>query len=897
MDTNNAMPPRAPTSPQAQPPVNPSMSMGNKNTDLYEAISRDDEEVVVTPKKKRPSPFMGSVVLFMKVTFYLDSVRRAHESFFHFLGGLWAGFMGLLYLGGLVTLFLSFYARARLPLYLENFFSNHNLKYDSLKMADYSLSRIQVVNLHDDANKYVIPQLNIHSTFADFLQGRIRTVTADGLKLNLKSAKNDEESLANLLTVLGMIANPMEAGLDLKINSITINNGVLNMEGKKMQIPVNFSMSGLYNTKKNQVIIPFTINEDFLKMDAALTVGGNAKKRKLDLAIKSGSLTLSNRAPEELQGEVALETDGNKIATIHAAINLNYGHSLKTIQTDLTNTEKGYKGNLSFLYKNTAENDAKPLADLTLSLDSLSITKEGDISSSAPLPFKIKRLIRNTTRLEGVEGILKGQMSCNLPAGSCSYDLSQEANIRYQNLAMKYKDQNIVIDEPGNLSFQPSHNTLSLQLNDSRVGLNWRLSNIDLKGFYNVQANTLNLKAQNAQLSGSFSTQIQEDSFDVNVENGFYKTPNLTMEEIRLTARDLYNPTVPIQFSARNVITTSSLLTKPVSVDLTYANQQVKADVRVQKTNIALYAEGVFQPFQKTFVGQFKMPTINLKEIPFPLHELSSVFPKSLHKLSGQAIATGQLHFSGTTNIAGPFYLGLKNVHFHIDNTPVSNVNTVVALQSLMPLVSAPNQTLSIGKIDALVPLTNIRSSFQFENQAIRLLSLDAYLGDESLALSSALIPYRKPNAMLYLKTNKDFEIAKMAPFLNLPGMTPVGGTGSLSIPVDISENGVSLSSVTLKVNNTTFRRAADKKDIVGLFQQKNDAYMVRSGQLIFDKEKKLQLDLDGWLMPMRKREAFSKKDVQLTTPLFKAGQETSVPEKIQDRQKSLFQMLLDKVK
>ena len=156
MDTNNTMPPRA-QGPQAQPPVNPSNGMGPKKTDLYEAISKDDEEIIVKTKKKNQSPLMGSMVWFMKLTFYIDAVRRNHGSFFHVLGCIWAAFMGFIYLGGLITLFLSFYARARLPLYLEDFFTRHHLKYDSLKMADYSLTQIHVVNLHDDANKYIIP--------------------------------------------------------------------------------------------------------------------------------------------------------------------------------------------------------------------------------------------------------------------------------------------------------------------------------------------------------------------------------------------------------------------------------------------------------------------------------------------------------------------------------------------------------------------------------------------------------------------------------------------------------------------------------------------------------------------------------------------------------------------
>ncbi|MGN0919532.1 MAG: hypothetical protein ACI4OR_02080 [Alphaproteobacteria bacterium] len=892
MDMNN-MPPHAPKSAQAQPPTNPSTNVGSKNTDLYSAIAKDDEEIIMTPKKKRQSPFMGLVVLFMKVTFYFDSVRRTHESFFHFLGGLWAGFMGLIYLGGLITLFLSIYARARLPLYLENFFESHNLKYDSLKMADYSLSRIKVTNLHDEGNQYVIPQLNVHSTFADFLQGRIRTLTADGLQLNLKSAKANGESLENILSVLGMIANPMEAGLDLKINSITINNAVLNIEGADTKIPVNFSMSGLY-THNAQVIIPFTVNEEFLKMDASLSVSGQAQDRRLDLTIKSGTLALANRPPEELQGNVVIQTASDKITSVKSQINLNYGYSLKTIEADLENSEKGFKGNLSFLLKNTSEKEAKPLADLTFTVDELLITKDGFISTSAPLQMKINRLVRNTTLLEGVGGTLNGDLQCSFTSSKCQYDLTQEATLQYQNLAVRYKDQNIVINESGNLLFMPSSNTLILELTDSKIGLNWHLSDVILSGFYNTPTNTLLLKADTCQLNGSFSTQIHQDSFDVEIMNGFYQTPNLTMKGIDLTAQDLYNPTAPIRFSADEITTSSALLKQPVSVEMTYLNRQVKANVRVKETDISLMAEGVFQPFQKTFIGQFKMPSVDLKNLPFTLFDLSSVFPKSLTEVSGQVVAAGQLHFAGVANIAGPLYLGLQDVNFKAKDVAVGPVNGVVALQSLLPLVSAPNQNLFIGKIDTLAPLTNINASFQLENQALRLLAMTAGLGSETLSLSSALIPYRKPNALLYLKTDKDFDIAKMTPYLNLTGTTPVGGTGSLAIPVDISEEGIELSSVSLKVNNVTLRQVADKPDVVGLFQQGNNAYMIRTGQLVLDKDHFLQVDLDGWLMPMRKREAFTQNDIQLDKPLFKSGKESPVPAKIQDRQKLLFQMLTD---
>ena len=249
MDTNRAMPPQKLDQPRT------SSAHGGMDTDLYKAIVGEvkEDEILASPKKKKQTVVMSAVVLFMKITFYFDSVRRTNESLFTFLSGLWRGVMFLIYLGGIATLFLSIYARMRLPLELENFFESHNLKYDSLKMADYSLSQINVFNLHDAEDKYVIPELNVHSTFADFLKGCIRTVTVDGLRLNLRSTSANKNSLENILKVLGMISNPMESGLDLKVNYVTINNATLNIEGEGTKIPVSFSMCSLIGTKS---IIP-----------------------------------------------------------------------------------------------------------------------------------------------------------------------------------------------------------------------------------------------------------------------------------------------------------------------------------------------------------------------------------------------------------------------------------------------------------------------------------------------------------------------------------------------------------------------------------------------------------------------------------------------------------------
>ena len=178
------------------------------------------------------------------------------------------------------------------------------------------------------------------------------------------------------------------------------------------------------------------------------------------------------------------------------------------------------------------------------------------------------------------------------------------------------------------------------------------------------------------------------------------------------------------------------------------------------------------------------------------------------------------------------------------------------------------------------------------ENQALRLLNVDAELGKEPLMMTNALIPYRSPNALLYLKSAKDFKMDSFMPYLNIPGASVLGGTGSLSIPVSVSEGQIDLTSVVLKMNNVTLQKDDAKKDIIGLFQKGNSAYMIRTGQFILDNSNYLQVDLDGWLMPARKKDPFAKADTVLKVPLFKAGDIAPVPQEISDRQRLLFQAL-----
>ena len=84
--------------------------------DLLSQISAQDEVVEDTPKKKKHrSISIDFAVLFMKLTFAFDEVKRKYNFLFSFLGWLWAVFMVLVYIGGLAMIGLLGYSYLTFP--------------------------------------------------------------------------------------------------------------------------------------------------------------------------------------------------------------------------------------------------------------------------------------------------------------------------------------------------------------------------------------------------------------------------------------------------------------------------------------------------------------------------------------------------------------------------------------------------------------------------------------------------------------------------------------------------------------------------------------------------------------------------------------------------------------
>ena len=373
----------------------PQGSSQGQDQDLYAAITAEDTPIVVEKEKKHVSPMMAMVIKFMKLTFWMDLTRRSNESTFHTIAFVWHAFMAMLYICGGVTLFLCLTSFVHLPLKLETFFNQHDVKFDKLEMADYSLTQIDIENLHDEKNTYQIPNVRIHSTFGDFLKNKILSVEAEGVKINLDSKQSKQNELAWLIELFSSFNKQNAQTMD--INSITISNAVLTILGKNITLPISFSLTGDYS-QKAQTAVLFNINESFLKMQGNLSISGEGQKRKLEMTITSGTLALPNQQEEELDGTINIDVNGQKIQAISSEINFNYAHTEKKLILEMEkSTDEGFDGTLDFTIKNTAtqQKGEETLVDLSLDFTNLLMDENKNVSTQSPLKLTIKHLNQN----------------------------------------------------------------------------------------------------------------------------------------------------------------------------------------------------------------------------------------------------------------------------------------------------------------------------------------------------------------------------------------------------------------------------------------------------------------------------------------------------------------------
>ncbi|HEX6860384.1 MAG TPA: YdbH domain-containing protein [Caulobacteraceae bacterium] len=111
-----------------------------------------------------------------------------------------------------------------------------------------------------------------------------------------------------------------------------------------------------------------------------------------------------------------------------------------------------------------------------------------------------------------------------------------------------------------------------------------------------------------------------------------------------------------------------------------------------------------------------------------------------MREAEGAAAFTGQIVWrpDGMTSSSD---LAVPAMNFHSPAGEVTGLNTMLHFTSLAPLITSPDQPLTIAKLDAITPLTNIATRLELIEGAVRLRATTAEVGDGRVDLEPLTFP------------------------------------------------------------------------------------------------------------------------------------------------------------
>ena len=872
----------AQTSTTPTPPSVGTPPSAGQDSELYNQIAIGDAEPVVVKKKSKPFlvTFMATI---MRFTLWVDSIKRTHELFFHGLSVAWAIFIGIVYLSGILIIIFDCYNRLQFPIYLEDQLQARNIQFES---AEYSTDRIVVHHLKDPSGMYTVDTMIIDSTFADLLQKRIRLVTLDGLNIFIDMNTN-VNVLQDIPQLLSQIQNPIRGRLDLKVDAITVNNAQLILKNQSIDLPISFSLQSIYGDQ-TQVVIPIKINHPFLNAEGTLAISEANRQPEWTLTLTQGDITLPRSAPENLTGTLKINLKNQALENVAADFTFKAGTIEKHITAQLKQrSDKDLSGQIVWEKTDTAEKDAS--SHLAFNIDKVNLSNIHEILITGPLSITSKQFTLTGLEWSGLSAKLNSDISCK-DFFYCTINLKEPASVAIQELWLQYQKQGFQSTDAVQFSIEPQEKLLVIQEKDPQIQFSLPLKDLAIEGQDDATQQDFSLKASKVFFSGALSDEVSNTSagqVSLDAQNLSYKTPAISFEKGTLKVGNLLQDGTNIQMMAQNVkLNNLPLFSNPFDLNLTTVGKQTSSRLAFKDTPISLGLEGQLSLTQKTFTGKIHIPAFDLKDLTTPLQTLWPSLPSTLKNLSGKVSALGQVSWLGTYNITGPLTVGLKDVSFDTATTSVKGINTVLTLETIQPFTTKQNQHLYIQEISGLIPFKNADILFQLDSQNLRLSKLSVLGAGIPLTLPASAIATRNSNTITYLKNEKPINAEQINATMKTAGFSVTSGTANVSVPLELQNGAWLVPSTTVKLQNTLLQRtSASHADIFG----NSEKYFIRSGQVILDKDKILQVVLNGRLLPSKAQKDVQLNHIKMPDDVFIADPKTKIPGDIQKRLNVLF--------
>lgn len=872
---NNAQPPSAPSN-KTEEGLPPSP---NEGSELYAQIAREDTDPFVVKKKNKPL-LVQLMAAIMRLTLYVDSLKHTHERVFSFLGIVWMLWMAVLFLSGILVLLFAVYNWLQLPIYLEDQLQARNIQFESV---EYDTDRIVVRNLKDEKGMYTVDNMLIYSTFADLLQKRFRLVSLDGLNIFV-DGNSETNVLEDIPQFLSRIQSPVKGRLDVTVNAVTVNNAKLIFKDKNINIPVSFSMEGNYD-KSTRIVIPFSVDQPALRANGNLVVSGTNVNPEWILTITKAKVTLPRSAPEDLTGEIKMAMDRQALSTIHADLVLGYGTIKKHITADFKKKdEKALSGQVVWERDNLTEPEYS--SSMTFDIDRLSI-KDGVVRTQGPLSVYFKQFYATDFVVKDLKAPLDAEIVCQ-NWSQCEVHFRKASKVTIQDLQFFYQRRNIYNVEPVQFVLNPQENAIFIADRNPYLTFNMPMKDLVFEGRTEELKSTVSVNAKDVVISGFvMDSEAEGSQLALAIKGLGYKDSDFAFKDASLHIDNILQDAPKVQLSAQDMTVASvPLLSHPFNVSLNTLGGNSVASLKFKDMPLSVQLDGKFSFAQRTFTGNVFIPPFELKELNSPVQSFWAGIPDSLSNFSGQVAAKGKLTWLGNYNVAGPLYVGLKDVSFDVAGTPISGVNTIVLVETLAPFTTKKSQHVVINSIENIIPFRNLDAIFQVDNQNLRVSKLSVLGGGIPLVLPPSVIATKNANALIALKNESPIDSKQFQNAMNLYGIDVRSGSASVSIPIEIKNDQVRIQNAVMKMQSVLLDR--QNKQYENIFGT-SSSYFIRSGQVIMDQNKILQLAFNGRILPSKAQKDIQLNRVVLPDSFFKPIAPKDVPQDIERNLNALF--------
>ena len=860
------------------PTPTPPTTRAPQDFELYRHISQEDAEMPVV-KQEHKSPVISAMASIMRVALYFDSVKHTHELTFRRLNALWGILMFVLYTSGILMLGFSVYNRLKFPLYLEQQLKAKGIQFGS---AQYDMNRIEMRNLKGPDGLYTVDTLIAHTTLIDLLQKRIRSIMLDGVNIYLDSTP-DFNLIQDLPKVLTQLQHPAQEETDLTIGALTINNAKFKFQQNQLELPLSFSMQGVYDNN-TKITIPLSVNQPHLSFQGTLSISGSTSQPTWILKISSGTVTLPRSAPENFTGEIQLDLNEKSFSTLQATLQLGTGTIHKEISVNLKPKEdSALAGTLRWTRKNVTEPQLS--SDLSFTFDSLTFSAQNPLQTKGPLTVEATKFNLGDIFFQNLHQILNANIVCQTWR-RCNLNLQSDADIVLPNFQFKYLQETFRAEDALHMTLKSKQSLITMDANgpDFYIGFNIPMQNVSFSSDENVSTADLDIEAQQVSWIGSWA---DESRLELKTAGLGYTSNTLEFDNATLNIADLLQETSQITLQAQNMhLFDMPVLSQPFDINFKMIGTQAAAQLKFQQQPFTANIEGQISLVKKTFSGQLNVPPFDLKDVRGTLNTLWPNIPANVYNPTGKVAIRGALNWNAGHATGNPLYIGLKDVSFDFGQTKISGINTVVTAESLSPLTTKPAQHLFIRQIANWIPLQNLDAQFQLEGSSIKMNQLFTSLSSIPLTISPSVLAAKNGTITLNLKNNQTINLQQTQDTIQIPNLKVLSGTASMLLLAELNSDSLTIPNITMRLQDAQLQRLTpDYKDIFG----NESGYFIRNGLITLDQNQKMQATFNGRLLPSK-----TAKEVQLNTQTLPKDLITpipseSVPSDIQNRQKYLF--------